>query len=107
MLPHLQLSHFHRIALEENLHFTLPTSILLRKKDTMSFLILVSIAYGIGHCCYSINSYSCCLDTFFTCLLTGVAVGPELCGPESPAIRDPNLWVVTVGEFVAKMLIFN
>ena len=39
--------------------------------------------------------------------LTGVAVGPELCGPESPAIRDPNLWVVTVGEFVAKMLIFN
>jgi len=28
---------------------------------------------------------------------TGVAVGPEFCGPESPAIRDPNFWVVSVG----------
>ena len=37
-------------------------------------------------------------------VLTGVAVGPELCGPESPAIRDPNLWVVTVGEFVGHLL---
>ena len=42
------------------------------------------------------------LSFYTTCLLTGVAVGPELCGPESPPIRDPNIWVVTVGEYVVK-----
>ena len=25
-------------------------------------------------------------------------MGSEFCGPESPALRDPNIWVVTVGK---------
>ena len=59
MLPHLQLSHFHRAAQEENLHFTLSTSSSLRKKDTMSFLIRWVLHMG----CYSVSSYSLCLNT--------------------------------------------
>lgn len=29
---------------------------------------------------------------------TGVAVGSEFCGAESPAIRDPGVWVVDIGK---------
>ena len=34
----------------------------------------------------------------FLNMLTGVAVGSEFCGAESPAIRDPGVWVVDVGK---------
>ena len=29
---------------------------------------------------------------------SGVAVGPDFCGPESPALRVPNIWVVSIGK---------
>ena len=29
---------------------------------------------------------------------SGVAVGPEFCGPESPALRDPSVWMVSIGR---------
>ena len=25
-------------------------------------------------------------------------MGPDFCGPESPALRDPNIWVVSIGK---------
>lgn len=31
-------------------------------------------------------------------LLTGVAVGSEFCGAESPALRDSGVWVVDIGR---------
>ena len=48
--------------------------------------------------CYSIVYKICQLHT-------GVAVGPEFCGPESPAIRDPNLWVVTIGKCCIRIIL--
>ena len=39
---------------------------------------------------------SLCISNY--CLHAGVAVGSEFCGPESPALRDPNIWIVTVGK---------
>ena len=35
----------------------------------------------------------------------GIAVGQEFCGPESPAVRDPNFWVVSIGEFTTIIVI--
>ena len=39
---------------------------------------------------------SLCIGIY--CFHAGVGVGSEFCGPESPGLRDPNIWVVTVGK---------
>ena len=44
----------------------------------------------------SLDSYQIDYYCFFT--HPGVAVGPEFCRPESPALRDPNAWVVSIGK---------
>ena len=58
----------------------------------MFLWIQVGVAYTEMYTVSTMLFYKICQ------LHTGVAVGPEFCGPESPAIRDPNLWVVTIGE---------
>ena len=30
----------------------------------------------------------------------GIAVGNEFCNVESPALRDPIIWTVTIGEAI-------
>ena len=39
------------------------------------------------------------LLTACTLIIVGVAVGTEFCGAESPAVRDSDFWVVTIGEY--------
>ena len=32
--------------------------------------------------------------------ILGVAVGTEFCGPETPAVRDPDFWAVTICKYI-------
>ena len=72
----------------------------------MSLWIQVGVAHGNEHSYHNVILYIMVVLIFYGYinyqLHTGVAVGPEFCGPESPAIRDPNLWVVTIGECCIK-----
>ena len=71
---------------------------LLRNKDTMYYWIQVCMSKSI----LASKSTERLLLIEKPCLFhypmsTGVAVGSEFCGPESPAIQDPSFWVVSVG----------
>ena len=71
---------------------------LLRNEDTMYYWIQVCMSISI----LASKSTERLLLIEKPCLFhypmsTGVAVGSEFCGPESPAIQDPSFWVVSVG----------
>lgn len=93
VLALIQICRTLEISLSEK--FALKIQIQCNLKLETDGILLQVLPYSMSSL-YLTMFISVCIGIY--CFHAGVGVGSEFCGPESPGLRDPNIWVVTVGK---------